>query len=98
MTSCIGKIPIIKTFITQVHALEVISAMWQFFGTEISHCLGAWATTFQISITSFNEFITERSIKHNNNQLLQPCINHRTLANNKHVDPRISIIGNTTFQ
>ena len=66
--------------------------MWLIFGTEIPHHLGVWATKFQISNASFNEFITDRSIKHKN-QLSEPCINHRTL-----VDPRASIIGNTNFQ
>ena len=79
-------------FITQAHASEVISAMWQIFGTEIPHHLGAWATKFQISNASFNEFITERSMKHKN-QLSEPCINHWKL-----VAPHVSIIGNTTFQ
>ena len=62
--------------------------MWLIFGTEIPHHLGTWATKFQISNTSFNEVITERSIKHKN-QLSEPYINHRTL-----VDPRVSTIGN----
>ena len=83
------KPPIIEMFITQARVSEVISAMWLIFGTEIPHHLGAWATKFQISNASFNEFITERSIKHKN-QLLEPCINHRTL-----VDPCVSTIGNT---
>ena len=63
--------------------------MWLIFGTEIPHHLGTWATKFQISNASFNELITERSIRHKN-QLLEPCINHRTL-----IDPRVSTIGNT---
>ena len=78
--------------VTYISASEVISAMWLIFGTEIPYHLGTWATKFQISNASFNEFITERSIKYKN-WLLEPCINHRTL-----VDPRVSIIGNTTFQ
>ena len=63
--------------------------MWLIFGTEIPHHLGAWATNFQISNASFNEVITERSIKRKN-QLSEPCINHRTL-----VDPHVSTIRNT---
>ena len=79
-------------FITQAHASEVISVMWLIFVTEIAHWLGACATKFQISNASFNDFITERIIKHKN-QLSEPCINHRTL-----IDPCVSIIRNTTFQ
>ena len=63
--------------------------MWLIFGTYIPHHLGAWATKFRISNASFNEVMTERSIK-DKNQLSEPCINHRTL-----VDPRVSTIGNT---
>ena len=48
-------------FITQARVSEVISAMWLIFGTEIPHRLGAWATEFQISNASFNEFITNKS-------------------------------------
>ena len=45
--------------------------MWLIFGTEIPHRLGTWATNFQISNALFNEFITKRSIKHEN-QLSEP--------------------------
>ena len=55
------KPPIIETFNTQAHAPEVISATWLFFGTEIPHHFGAWATKFQISNASFSEFITEEA-------------------------------------
>ena len=55
--------------------------MWLIFGTEVPYRLCAWATKFQISNASFNEFIPKRSIKHKN-QLSESCINHRTLATN----------------
>ena len=75
------KFPIIEMFITQARASEVTSARWLIFGTEIPLHLGAWATKFQISNASSNEFITKGSIKHKN-QLSKPCINYRTLVTN----------------
>ena len=84
------KFAIIETSITQAHASEVISAMWSVFGTEIPYHLGTWATKFQIYIALFRIVITKRSRKCKN-QLLEPCLNHRTLVTNTYVDPRISI-------
>ena len=35
--------------------------MWLIFGTDISHRIGAWATKFQISNSSFNKVITKKA-------------------------------------
>ena len=68
-------------FITQEHESEVISAMWLIFGTEFPHCVGAWATKFQISNALLHQLITQRSRKRKH-QLPEPCLIHRTLVTN----------------
>ena len=68
-------------FITHTHVSEFMSAMWLISGTGIPHHVGSWATKFQISNTLFHQVITQRSRKRKN-QLLEPCLNHRTLVTN----------------
>ena len=55
--------------------------MWLLFGTEIPHCVGAWATKFQIANALFHQISTQRSRKHKN-QLLEVCLNHQTPVTN----------------
>ena len=64
---------IIETFITKVHASEVISFTWLIFDTEIPHCLGACLLHGLLIFKSLKLYLTNLSLKEAENIKISYC-------------------------